>query len=201
VTDRGDRGEPASLRLHWIPLGAGQRVVKTSGRLFEALSALVQRRTRCNLFHSALTVTTAEGVFVIEMAPIPDADGASRGVVAEGPVGTTLTRRLRLFRYEVRCWLGGAIPDVDAATSTLRVGLGQDDAGELLRLVATVPTPVWGRDELGAGEMWNSNSVTSWLLTRSGVDTATLGPPTGGRAPGWDAGMVIAAREPAHLPE
>ena len=32
-------------------------------------------------------------------------------------------------------------------------------ARRLLDLVATVPTPVWGRDELDAGEMWNSNSV------------------------------------------
>jgi hypothetical protein len=56
-----------------------------------------------------------------------------------------------------------------------------------------VPTPVWGRDEIGAGEMWNSNSVTSWLLARSGVEVDSLVPPDRGRAPGWQAGLVAAA--------
>jgi hypothetical protein len=59
--------------------------------------------------------------------------------------------------------------------------------------VPTVPTPVWGRDEFGAGEMWNSNSVTAWLLARAGIDTTDLAPPNGGRAPGWNAGLVVAS--------
>jgi len=29
----------------------------------------------------------------------------------------------------------------------------------VLETVARVPTPVWGRDELATGDMWNSNSV------------------------------------------
>ena len=37
------------------------------------------------------------------------------------------------------------------------------------------------------GEMWNSNSVVSWALTRSGVDLTAVRPPGNGRAPGWDA--------------
>src|SRR5207244_760252 len=59
----------------------------------------------------------------------------------------------------------------------------------------SVPTPVWGRDELRAGEMWNSNSVISWLLARSGVAVEAVHPPAGGRAPGWHAGLVVARRE------
>ncbi len=42
--------------------------------------------------------------------------------------------------------------------------------------------------------MWNSNSVTSWILRSGGVDTTLLAPPNGGRAPGWDAGLVVAGR-------
>jgi hypothetical protein len=61
--------------------------------------------------------------------------------------------------------------------------------------VAELPTPVWGRDELGAGEMWNSNSVISWLLLRSGVSIEPIQPPPGGRAPGWNAGIVVARRD------
>jgi hypothetical protein len=60
--------------------------------------------------------------------------------------------------------------------------------------VPQVPTPVWGRDELRAGEMWNSNSIVSWLLTRSGLDVAPIHPPAHGRAPGWDAGIIVARR-------
>ena len=36
----------------------------------------------------------------------------------------------------------------------------------LLDPVPSVPTPVWGHDELHAGGLSNSNSVTSSLLTR-----------------------------------
>jgi hypothetical protein len=65
-------------------------------------------------------------------------------------------------------------------------------ARRLLDLVAALPTPVWGRDELGAGEMWNSNSVISWLLARSGLPVNGIRPPIGGTAPGWATGVVVA---------
>jgi hypothetical protein len=42
--------------------------------------------------------------------------------------------------------------------------------------------------------MWNSNSVISWLLVRSGLPADAFQPPTGGRAPGWEAGIVTANR-------
>jgi len=41
----------------------------------------------------------------------------------------------------------------------------------VLDLVAQVPTPVWSRDELQTGGMWNSNSVIAWLVVRSGIDS------------------------------
>jgi hypothetical protein len=50
------------------------------------------------------------------------------------------------------------------------------------------------RDELRTGEMWNSNSVISWLLTRAAIDVAAVAPPAGGRAPGWAAGVAVARR-------
>src|SRR4051812_12285759 len=56
----------------------------------------------------------------------------------------------------------------------------------------SVPTPVWGRDELRAGEMWNSNSVVAWILSRAGLDITDVHPPAGGRAPGWNAGRTVA---------
>jgi len=57
-----------------------------------------------------------------------------------------------------------------------------------------VPTPVWGRDELNAGEGWNSNSMIAWLIARAGLRAATLQPPPHGRAPGRQAGLEVARR-------
>ena len=53
---------------------------------------------------------------------------------------------------------------------------------------------MWGRDELHAGEMWNSNSMTAWIVATAGLPAARLRPPPGGRAPGWDAGIEVARR-------
>ena len=91
------------------------------------------------------------------------------------------------------------IPDAaEAVESPRRVSEDLACARRLLELVRQLPTPVWGRDELGAGEMWNSNSVVSWLLVRSGVDAASIALPHGGRAPGWRAGIVVAERKAGH---
>jgi hypothetical protein len=185
-----------SVDLYWIPLGAGATVVRASGKLFEALSALVQRRARCDLYHSALHIRVPEGDFVIEQAPIPDLHGEQRGVVAEGPVGTRWAGRFRLFRYEIRRWRDGRIPDAaEAIASPVRLSDDLTLARWILELLPSIPTPVWGRDELDTGEMWNSNSVISWVLANSGADIATVRAPRGGRAPGWHAGLVVAARD------
>ena len=114
-------------------------------------------------------------------------------MVATGPVGSRHAGRWRLFRYEVRWWRGGSIPDLgEAVGGPRRLSRDPAVARRLLDLAATVPTPVWGRDELHAGEMWNSNSVTAWLIARAGLPTVDLRPPPGGRAPGWDAGLAAA---------
>ena len=184
------------LALYWIPLGAGAGVVRLSGRAYEALSALFQRRPRRDLYHSALVAQTSDAKFVIEMTPIPDGRGRQdRGVVSEGPVGSRCVRRLRVFRYEIRRWREGVIPDISlAVASPVRVTDDADLVHQVLESVPLVPTPVWGRDELHAGEMWNSNSVVAWILTRAGLLDAAGRPPLGGRAPGWDAGVGIAER-------
>ena len=134
---------------------------------------------------------------MIEQAPAWR-DGTERGVVAEGSVGARAAGRFRLFRYEVRRWRDGSIPDIAEAVESPH-SLSNDPAcaRRLLELVPEAPTPVWGRDELGAGEMWNSNSLISWLIARSGLAVQSIRPPTGGRAPGWRAGIVIACRQQA----
>jgi hypothetical protein len=60
-----------------------------------------------------------------------------------------------------------------------------------------VPSLTWGRDDLGTGDMWNSNSLISWVLARTGHDMTTVRPPDRGRAPGWQAGLVLASRQRA----
>jgi hypothetical protein len=66
-------------------------------------------------------------------------------------------------------------------------------ASRILDLAPSIPARVWGRDEGHTGDMWNSNSVVSWLLASAGLDPDGLQPPSGGRAPGWRAGLEIAA--------
>ena len=199
---RGDDRTPGrrscGVDLYWLPLGAGGRFVRLNGRVFEAAAAALERRPRSDLYHSALVVDVPEGRHVIESAPIRKGDGADRGVVGEGAVGSRFAGRLSIFRYEVRCWRDGFIPDLDEAVESPRP-LTEDRvvARRVLELAPALPFPVWGRDELGAGEMWNSNSVIAWLLSRSGIDTDRIRPPVGGRAPGWDAGLTVARRAAA----
>jgi hypothetical protein len=165
--------------------------------VFETLIAGHQHRPRCDLYHSALIVHSKSVRYTIEMAPEWTGSG-DRGVVCRGPVGLRALRRSRWFRYEIRRWQDGTIPDlaeengtpVDVATDGQRVR-------RLLDLVPTFPTATWGRDEQRAGEMWNSNSLISWLLISSGHDITTIRFPVHGRAPGWDAGVVVARRQTA----
>jgi hypothetical protein len=187
----------ASIDLYWLPLGAGGHSVRLNGKVFEAVAARFAGRERCDLYHSALEVYAPEARFVIEQAPAWS-DGAERGVVAEGAVGARAAGRFRLFRYEIRRWPNGIIPDLaEAVESPHRLSDDPGCARRLLEVVPQVPTPVWGRDELHAGEMWNSNSLISWLIARSGLDVELIQPPVRGRAPGWRAGIVVARRQQA----
>lgn len=186
---------PAAVDLYWIPLGAGGHSVRFNGRVFEAIEAARQRRPRRDLYHSALIVELEGERHVIEVAPSPDADEAGRGVVATGAVGSRHIACLRVFRYEVRCWRGGSIPDLgEAVGGAVRLTGDPRDARTLLECLPLVPTPVWGRDEMKAGEMWNSNSVIAWAIATAGMPTEGLHPPTHGRAPGWSAGLQAARR-------
>ncbi len=187
------------IDLYWLPLGAGGWFVRLNGRIYEAVAARWEGRAALDLYHSALEVRSPEGRFVIENAwPIPDANGRSRGVVVEGPVGWPALGRLRVFRYEIRRWRDGVIPDARfAVAGPQRLSGDTEQAQRLLRLVEAVPARVWGRDELGLGDMWNSNSTVSWLLMRSGVGTEAVRFPPRGRAPGWRAGIAAARAVPA----
>lgn len=187
----------AEVQLWWLPVGAGGHVVVHTSRWWERFHALLEHRPEQPLFHSALIVIRAREEYVIEMAPAWGKHSPSHGVVASGPVGLRFLGRLRLFRYEVRCWRQGILPDRQyAVESPVVFPLTDAAAANLLARTAAVPPHIWGRpvngstQTGGATDMWNSNSLTSWLLQGAGLDAARIGPPRGGRAPGWAAGIA-----------
>jgi hypothetical protein len=193
-----DRMSPTAeigVDLYWLPLGAGGNFVRLNGKVYERVMATLERRQVRDLYHSALEVHAPEGRYVIEETPVYDDRGRERGVVGEGPVGSRWAARFRIFRYEIRRWLDGEIPDIDEAVDSPR-RLSKDLATvrNVLDIASEVPLLVWGRDEPKAGEMWNSNSMIAWMLERVGLDAGSIHPPLGGRAPGWKAGIVVASR-------
>jgi hypothetical protein len=195
LTVSAENGVAAHVDLFWIPLGAGDAVpcVRWNGRLFETLAARRDHRPAQLLFHAALEVQLDAERYALELAPAWGGAPVDRGVVCEGPVGLAWLGRSRFFRYEVRRWSGGVIPDAAYAVGGPR-RMTDDPAvvEQVLALAPAFPTLTWGRDERGTGDMWNSNSFVSWLLTRSGLDLRLVTPPEHGRAPGWAAGLVVA---------
>jgi hypothetical protein len=113
------------------------------------------------------------------MGPAWGNDLTDRDVACQGPVGARWLGRSRYFRYQVRLWRDGVIPDVaEAVDSPQRLTTHIVQAQALLGLVPAFPTETWGRDDLGTGDMWNSNSLTSWLLAGIGLDADQIRPPT-----------------------
>jgi hypothetical protein len=168
--------------IFWLPLGARGHWLRLGGTVYEAVAALLARRQRQDVYHSVLEVHAREGRFVIEMGPAIDDDSEGRGVVARGPVGFAWAAAFRILRYEVRCWPEGITAYEYAVESPRRLTPDASMATRVLELVREVPTPVWGRDELGAGEMWTCNSLTSWLLGRTNLGDSIRPPPRWARA-------------------
>ena len=134
---------------------------------------------------------------MIEQTPVRDLSGEQRGVVAEGAVGARWAGRFRIFRYEIRVWRGGHIPDVAEAVDSPR------------RLTSEASRPARARSRsrgadpgLGSRRVRHGRDVELELRDRVGdraqrhrrrVDPAAAG----GRAPGWQAGVVVASRTEA----
>jgi hypothetical protein len=185
----------ASVRLYWVPVGAGQHVVRRSTRLFEVYDARRHHRPQQTLYHAVLEVHLDLERWTVEMAPAWGGPPGDHGVAGTGAVAWRRLAASRLFRYEVRVWQDGTVPDLDFAVGEpVHLATDPTRARRLLAAGAQVPHLTWGRDELGLGDMWNSNSVVSWMLVASGHDVTGLAPPGGGRAPGWSAGLELARR-------
>jgi hypothetical protein len=198
ATAPGVEMSDAWVDLYWLPLGAGGHVVRWNGRLYESLAARREHRAAAPLYHSALQIRLGGTTYAVEMGPVWNVSAPDRGTVREGPVAAPWLGRFRAFRYEVRCWPDGCIPDLaEAVDSPVRASASSDQAAAMLQLLPRVPPLTWGRDELGAGDMWNSNSLVSWSLTSTGHDLSGIEPPRHGRAPGWCAGLALARRQAA----
>ena len=170
--------------------------MRSNGRIYEWLSARRHHQPASDLYHTGLLLSLDDTSYAVEMGPVWNVPDTNRGVVCEGPVGLRWLGRFRGFRYEVRCWPGGRIPDVaEAVDSPVRLTEDPARVAALIAVLKEVPALTWGRDELGTGDMWNSNSVVAWALERTGHDMNTIQVPAGGRAPGWRAGLVLAQRQ------
>jgi hypothetical protein len=118
----------AGIDLYWLPLGAGGHSVRLNGKVFEWFAARLEHRNRCDLYHSALQVYLPDDRFVIEQAPAWG-EGSQRGVAAEGAVGARALGRFRVFRYEVRRWREGVIPDIADAVESPSAAARRSGAG------------------------------------------------------------------------
>jgi len=192
---------PTAVNLFWLPLGGDECSGRSNGRVFEAYAARRRHRPERDLYLSVLEVTLGPDHFVIETTPVRDDQEADQGGVSEGPVGAGRLGRSPLLRYEVRRSFDGASSeDAGAANRPSCVGRDGANARHLLGLVPQIPDLTWGRDQLGAGDAWNSNLMVAWLLGRSGHHVRDVVPPPHCRAPGWAAGLALARARADHPP-
>jgi hypothetical protein len=186
------------VELYWMPVGAGtSRFQRASLRAWETIEAARARRPRVTLFHAALKLVD-DGGSTCTLELMPEFNGGSEPPIITGAVGMRAAGRFRLFRYQLQRLPVTELPDEQWAVDS-PVNLSQDCvvADRILALAPGVPAHVWGRRVAGTGEMWTSDSVISWLLVRAGIDLSSIGPPQGGRAPGWYAGMILGRRDGA----
>src|SRR3954452_15899401 len=135
----------ASVDLYWLPLGAGGHVVRWNGRLYEWWSARRERREVADLYHCGLMIRLGGVSYAVEMGPVWNVADSDRGVLVEGPVGSRLLGRFRVFRYELRCRRDGRIPDIaEAVESPMRTTDDVAQAEALLAVLPEVPALTWG---------------------------------------------------------
>ena len=72
------------IDLYWIPLGAGGNFVRLNGRVYEGLLAALQRRPRCEIYHSALVILAPGAPVCFEIDGWDPNTGTGWSVLAKG---------------------------------------------------------------------------------------------------------------------
>jgi hypothetical protein len=89
--------------------------VRLNGIVYEALSLASIGAARVTSTTRRSTSGLRGGRFVIEMTPVRAGGGTKQDIVALGAVGSRRGSRFPIFRYEIRRWRDGYIPDVAEA--------------------------------------------------------------------------------------
>jgi hypothetical protein len=90
------------------------------------------------------------------------------------------------------------IIDLDARRARARANLTSwtDALGdEAASVQGESAHPGLGARRASRGRDVNSSSVIAWVIARGGIDAGSIEPPSGGHAPGWHAGLIVAARD------
>ena len=82
---------------------------------------IVNTRPVQDRYHSAIEAPTGGDRYIIEMTPAWGNKTTDWGVVREGPVEARWLGRFIRFRYEIRRWRTGVIPDIADAVHSQQV--------------------------------------------------------------------------------
>ena len=187
--------EDSFIDLYWIPVGAGKHLQSWSLALYEFLAAVCARRPRATLYHGALKIRLRGRSQTIELMTVPRRQ--PNPPLMTGPLWIRGADRWRLFRYQLYSADSDRFPDEKwAVGSPKRLTTDPATVERLLESAPALPSHTWGRRAAGTTEMWTSDSATSWLLARSGIDLSQITLPEDGRAPGWKAGAEVLTGSP-----
>ena len=174
-----DEIEASGIDLYWLPLGAGGHSVRLNGLVFEAIAArLAAPGPPTSTTRRSRSTCRRDG-----------RDRAGAGVGRErrpgrrrrGSVGTRAAGRFRLFRYEVRRWRDGVIPDLaEAVESPRRLSDDRDLRAAVARARAGVADASLGSRRAAHGRDVELELAHLLAVVRSGLDVDSIRLPRAG---------------------
>ena len=196
-----------ALDLYWLPLGAGGHSVRVqrphlrgggrSPRCAAAAPSVTTSTTRRSTGDDAGGHPTqsrwsaAKALVSAEAADHGAVAGGARGQPPARPLGAVSIRD-PLLSVAARSQTSRRRLRAPAAADRRPCSCSGGSVLELVPLRSDLRSGGWTRSQ--TGEMWNSNSLVSWLLVSHRPDVGRADRlPVGGRAPGWQAGIAVAA--------
>ena len=183
---------PCNVEISWVRVGG----TSVTDLLDFFANFFIDNPDDKTIYHCAIKVQFPENgrcpSHVIELTESLD-DQAERDRVGEvaqhGIFGP--------WSYAIRVFRNGSIEDETNIKETTVLSTDCDTARNIVQLARDVPLLDYGEKigtKTGAADRWSSNSVVSWILQKAGLDPANIDPPSGGIAPGWDAGITQAKK-------